>query len=242
LAVVDLRWRGESDLPREVFARLESAVTAGAIAGARVWDGDVKVPATIGDPTPWIRGADGAPLRLSPGGFSQASEEGNTRLARRVAELASELSPPDANVLELFAGAGNLTVMLARDRRVTAVEAERDACAAARENLAARGLTARVVEADAATHAAAHLDRSVKLVVLDPPRTGARDVARALAGSRPPAVIYVSCDPPTLGRDLATLAEAGYTLSSVTAVEMFPQTSHVETIVALVRGGTKTRP
>ncbi|MBX3190032.1 MAG: class I SAM-dependent RNA methyltransferase [Labilithrix sp.] len=235
-AVLDLRW-SDDGLPPEVFARLERAPATSTIAGARVFSGDVRVPATIGDPTPWVRGADDLPLRLGPGGFSQAHEEENARLARRVAELARELSPPGANVLELYAGAGNLTVMLARDRRVVAVESDRDACAAARANLAARDLRARIVEGDAAAYAAGHLDKTLKLVVLDPPRTGARDFAQTLAASAArPAVVYVSCDPPTLGRDLAILAEAGYAIASIDAVEMFPQTSHVETVVALVRG------
>ncbi len=73
-----------------------------------------------------------------------------------------------------------------------------------------------------------------KLVVLDPPRTGARAVAERLAGSRVARVVYVSCDAQTLGRDLAILEKA-YAPISVTAFEMFPQTSHVEAVVALER-------
>lgn len=228
LPVVDLRWSG--DLPAETFARTERAIAQRAIAGARIFAGDVRVPAVIGDPTPVIAGADGEPLRLAPGGFSQASEEGNVLLASRVRELAR--SAPSGPCLELYAGAGNLTVLLARDREVVAVEADREACAAARANLAARGLRAKIVEADAAETI---LPRNVKLVVLDPPRTGARRVAERLAESRVPSVVYVSCDPPTLGRDLATLAQGGYELSSIETFEMFPQTSHVETIAALRR-------
>ncbi len=231
-AVLDLRWQGE--LPSPVWGRLEAAVKSGTIGGARVFEGQVKIPATIGDPTPWLTGADGAPLRLGPGGFSQASEAGNTRLAQRVAELAAQLSPDrNGSVVELYAGAGNLTVLLARSHAVLAVESDRDACAAARINLAARGLSARVVEGDAASYA---IPPATKLVVLDPPRAGAKEVARALAARPVPAILYVSCDPPTLGRDLATLADAGYELRSIEAFEMFPQTSHVETVAALVRG------
>lgn len=228
-AVLDLTWRGE--LPGEVFGRLERAVSERAIAGARVFAGDVRVPATIGDATPWIVGADGAPLRLAPGGFSQAGEDGNAALARHVATLARDLAPPRSTAIELYAGAGNLTVLLARDLDIVAVEADAAACDAARANLAARGLSARVVARDAAEHS---IPRGAKLVVLDPPRTGARDVARALAERPVPAIVYVSCDPPTLGRDLAALA-AAYDIRGVDTFEMFPQTSHVETVVALVR-------
>ncbi|MBS2020300.1 MAG: class I SAM-dependent RNA methyltransferase [Deltaproteobacteria bacterium] len=230
--VVEVRFRGDA-LPPHVFARAEELVRLGAVAGIRLWEGDVKIPATIGDPTPWMQGADDLPLELGPGGFSQASEEGNRALARRAVDLAFELSPdPAAPVLELYAGAGNLTVLLAKERSVTAVEVDAGACAAARRNLATRGLakSARVVEGDAATFP---IPRATKLLVLDPPRTGAKEIARALAQRPVPAVVYVSCDPVTLARDLAVLADAGYALRAVEAFEMFPQTSHVETIAAL---------
>jgi 23S rRNA (uracil1939-C5)-methyltransferase len=234
-AVLDLRWNG--DLAAPVFGRIERAVAEGVLAGARLFAGDVKVPAKIGDPTPWITGADGAPLRLAPGGFSQATEEANTLLARRACELADAIAP-GATTFELFAGAGNLTVLLARTRAVTAVEIVREACEAARTNLSARGLGAKVVEADAAVTA---IPKDAKLVVLDPPRVGAKEVARALAARPVPAVVYVSCDPPTLGRDLAMLAEAGYRLEAIETFEMFPHTSHVETVAALVPPDRGTR-
>lgn len=232
--VLDLRFEGA--LPAELFGRLERAVATGALDGARVFDGDVRVPATIGDPTSWIEGPDGVPLRLAPGGFSQATEAGNRQLSQRVASLADELAPNDASTVELYAGAGNLTVLLARARRVVAVESDEEACAAAQSNLRERALSARIVHADASTHP---IDRAAKLVVLDPPRAGAREVIAALAARPVPAVIYVSCNPPTLGRDLATLADAGFALRSIETFEMFPQTSHVETVAALTH--TKAR-
>jgi 23S rRNA (uracil1939-C5)-methyltransferase len=229
LAVIDLRWSGE--LPAEVFARLERAVLEKELAGARVFAGEVKKPAIIGEAAPWIAGADGAPLRLAPGGFSQASEEGNALLAKRASELATALAPPGSAIVELYAGAGNLTVLFAKNHEVVAVEQDRDACEAARANLAARGLSARVVESDAASYA---IGAKTRLVVLDPPRTGAKDVARALVDKPVAAILYVSCDPATLGRDLAILS-AGYDLAALETFEMFPQTSHVETIATLTR-------
>jgi 23S rRNA (uracil1939-C5)-methyltransferase len=229
LGVIDLRWSGE--LPADVFARLERAVVAHEIAGARVFAGEVKKPAVIGDPTPWIVGADGAPLRLAPGGFAQASEEANAMLARRVDELAREISPANASAVELYAGAGNLTILLARSFALSSIESDRAACEAARANLAERGLRARVSEQDATSFT---IPPATKLVVLDPPRAGAKEVAKKLAAKPVAAVVYVSCDPATLGRDLATLTPA-YALAHVETFEMFPQTSHVETVVALVK-------
>src|SRR5580704_4407617 len=163
-----------------------------------------------------MTGADGGPLRLPPGGFAQAGEAVNAALTVHVARVVQPWRADKA--VELYAGAGNLSVLLAREvGDLACVESSRDACEAARENLAARGAkNARVVEADAAGYAWA---KAVRLVVLDPPRTGARAVAERLATSRVPRVVYVSCDPQTLGRDLGLLAPA-YVARSVATFEM----------------------
>ena len=227
--VLELRWHG--DVAPATFARLERAVAAGELAGARVRLAESTRPAVVGDPTPWTTGADGAPLRLPPGGFAQAHEAMNASLARYVAERARAAAADKA--VELYAGAGNLSVLLAREvRELVLVESSRDACEAARANLAARGLRARVVEASADDHA---WSPATRLLVLDPPRTGARAVAERLAAApRVAHVVYVSCDPQTLGRDLALLAPA-YAARAVAAFEMFPQTSHLEAVVTLER-------
>lgn len=235
-AVLDLTWRG--DLVPEVFGRLERAITRGdVLAGARVFAGEVKTPARIGDPTPYLIGADGSPLRLGPGGFSQATEEGNLVLARRADELLARVA--DGPCVELYAGAGNLTVLFARCRDVIAVEQDEDAVRAATENLRARGLSrARILHRSAGDFP---IPKGTRAVVLDPPREGAREVVAALVANargaarrgRDPDVIYISCDPPTLARDVAELVRAGWRREAIETFEMFPQTSHVETIVTL---------
>jgi 23S rRNA (uracil1939-C5)-methyltransferase len=226
--VLEVRWTG--DVAPACFGRLETAVTSGALAGARVWIGEASRPAVVGDPTPWTTAGDGAPLRLAPGGFGQASASTNAKLVRYV---AGEAGPPEATkAVELYAGAGNLSVLLARGARdLVLVESSREACDAARANLAARLLEARVIEADAAAYV---WPTGTRLVVLDPPRTGAREVCTRLAASRVARVVYVSCDTQTLARDLAILAPA-YVPRSVAAFEMFPETSHVEAVVVLDR-------
>jgi len=241
IPVLDVRWSGE--LAAAVYGRFERAVAGKSIAGVQITERDAKRPARIGDPTPWMIAGDGSRIRLAPGGFGQASERANSALASHVAARATDAlqgartatiaEPQPQKAVELFAGAGNLSVLLARTSAIdlTCVESDRDACEAARQNLAERGLSARVVTADAADYAWAP---STKLVVLDPPRTGARAVAERLAKSRVAHLIYVSCDAQTLGRDLAIL-EASYALGSIMTFEMFPQTSHVETVVALER-------
>jgi 23S rRNA (uracil1939-C5)-methyltransferase len=232
LAILDVTWRG--DVAAECFARIERATHEGRLAGAAVTLRDAVRPATIGDPTPWMTGADGQPLRLARGGFGQADERMNALLGRHVAELAATHALGQGKWVELYAGAGNLSVLLARElggAELVTVESNRSACEAARANLAARGLTARVVEADAESYA---WSAATKLLVLDPPRTGARAVADRLAASRVAHVVYVSCDAATLGRDLALVAPA-YELRSLTTFEMFPQTSHVEVVAYLER-------
>ena len=86
-----------------------------------------------------------------------------------------------------------------------------------------------------AEEAAEHLSRekSYELELLDPPRTGAYAVSRELARLRPPHILYVSCDPPTLARDLAPLLHGGYRLEWSRPFDLFPQTHHTESLTAL---------
>jgi len=141
--------------------------------------------------------------------------------------------------VEFFAGAGTISVLLAREvGDLVLVESSREACDAARVNLAARGLTGRVVEMSAEDYP---WSPATKLAVLDPPRTGARALAERLGPSRIQHIVYVSCDTQTLARDLKLLAPA-YDVRSVAAFEMFPQTSHVETVVLLERRRGGARP
>jgi 23S rRNA (uracil1939-C5)-methyltransferase len=228
--VADIHWDGR--VPAALFARLEDLVASGAWAGARVFDGPVRRPAVVGDPAPRMAGADGQPLVLPAGGFAQASDEGNVELVRRVWELVQQTSPPrPSGVVELYSGAGNFTVLLASAlERVVAVESDADACEAARTNLAARGLKARVVCADVEQFDIPRAD----LVVLDPPRRGARRACEVIAASAVKTVVYVSCDPPTLGRDLAALA-GRFEPVAIESFAMFPGTSHAESVVALRR-------
>jgi 23S rRNA (uracil1939-C5)-methyltransferase len=232
LPVLDVDWNGE--LAAAVFGRIERAVADGTLAGAQIHLHGANRPARIGDPTPWMTGADGEPLELAAGGFAQPSEAGSAELAHHVAGLAAAQGAESG--VELYAGAGNLTVLLARViPALVAVESDEASVAAARVNLAARGAKARVVHGDAERFEWA---RATKVLVLDPPRTGAKRVAERLAagGPRPPVVLYVSCDPQTLGRDLALVAPV-YDATSVHTFELFPQTSHVETVIALARRG-----
>lgn len=247
--VVDLAWEGE--LSSATYGAIDAHVRAGTWAGARVRLAEVRQAALFGDPSPIVEGPDGAPLTIAPGGFAQPSDAGAALLARRVAELAAagDSGPREArsadsgqNVLELYSGSGTLSVLLAKGAAsFIGVELDEAAVRAARKSFEARSLSGKHVVADAATYV---VPAKVDLVVLDPPRTGAREACAAIAKARPRRVVYVSCDVATLARDLAILcggrgragaAVGPYAIETIETFEIFPQTSHVETVVVLRR-------
>ncbi len=145
-----------------------------------------------------------------------------------------------ATVLELYCGVGFFTLALARHAEsVVAVEGSRRACAAARANASAARLSnCRFIHGEVAAVLARAVDETrPDAIVLDPPRAGLpRGAAVALAASEVPRILYVSCDPATLARDLRLLAEeGGYRVESVQPIDLFPQTHHVECVARLRR-------
>lgn len=226
--VVELKWRGA--LRGEVFATIEQLVSQGTLAGAALWLDHAAMPARIGDPSVVTLGGDGEPLGIPSGGFAQAFPEVSVHLAE---EAARFLEPAGEDLVELFAGSGNFTVTLARlAGSVVAVESQPEAAECARSNLRARGLEAKVVTADADSFP---IPRKARKLLLDPPRQGAPGACQRIAASRVRRVVYVSCDPGTLARDLDGLKEAGFRVSRIATFEMFPHTSHMETLVSLER-------
>jgi 23S rRNA (uracil1939-C5)-methyltransferase len=172
-----------------------------------------------------------ARLELEPGlatdadEFAQASAEGNAAL---VSAMLAALQPhAGQRVLELFAGAGNFTRhLLAAGAHVTANELAATAPA---------GATLEPGRAEEAVARVAARGDRFDAVLLDPPRTGALDAARALAAWRdaPSRVVYVACDLATAARDLEILAAAGWNPRRAVPLDLMPQTAHVE-VVALV--------
>jgi len=223
--VVELRWNGSLDA--SIFAGADARVREGTWAGVRIWMEGATKPAAFGHPSAVVTAADGAPLLLE--GFGQASEWGGNALATRVAEIVRACAP--RTIVELYAGSGTLSVALAPlAERFTAVEAAPEAARCLRENLAARGSSAKIVVDDAAK-----TSHRADVVVLDPPRSGAAEVMSSLVTTRPKHVVYVSCDASTLARDAAVLCRAGYGLYSIDVFELFPQTSHFETVAHFER-------
>lgn len=145
-------------------------------------------------------------------------------------------------VLDLYSGVGLFSAYLAAavgpTGAVTALEGDRRATELANENLAAYPqVTVQHDRVDRALHRLGRAPRrtTVDVVVLDPPRTGARrQVVRSIAGLGPRAVAYVACEPAALARDVAYFAEAGYRLAGLRAFDLFPMTHHVECVALLV--------
>ena len=161
--------------------------------------------------------------------FTQVNPGQNRNLREIVRKLADEAGPE--NVIELYAGAGNLTgVLLEKSRKVTAVESDPEAVEEASDVLG-NSENLRLVTADAGAFLDSEAEKfKADLVVLDPPRTGAREAVPGILRLGPSHIIYVSCDPATLARDAAMLVDGGYSVESVVPLDMFPQTAQVEAV------------
>lgn len=172
-------------------------------------------------------------LRISPGVFFQAHAGLREPLVRGVLAAAGR----GERALEVFAGAGFFTLGLARAfARVTAIESSRPAIADLRANLARAGLANVEVWPERLEARLASLPHCDALV-LDPPRSGLpAGSVEALAGLGAARVVYLSCDPATLARDLAGFAGCGLRAERVAVFDLFPQTPHVEALVCLVPG------
>jgi len=168
-------------------------------------------------------------------GFWQVHPAAAQALVDAVTEA---LAPRPGDVLfDLYCGsglfAGALAARVAPGGRVIAVESDAAAVAAARDNLL--GVPGVEVLAGRVDELLAGDDLpEAAVVVLDPPRTGlGAAVVTAIAARRPRRVAYVSCDPATLARDLATFAECGYRVAALRAFDLFPHTHHVEAVATL---------
>jgi 23S rRNA (uracil1939-C5)-methyltransferase len=175
----------------------------------------------------------GALFRIRPSSFFQT----NTGQANAMARLALAALPsgPDVTLVDAYCGVGVFARLMAGQAgRVVAIEESASAVRDARWNLRETSHV-EVVEAKVEDDLPRRGERLDGLVI-DPPRAGCqRPVLDALATRRPAVVVYISCDPATLARDLAylCLTTGAYRLRSVQPLDMFPQTAHIETVVTL---------
>jgi 23S rRNA (uracil1939-C5)-methyltransferase len=190
---------------------------------------------TWGETSRTLTGADET-LTVSDGAFTQVNPAANRLLVEAVLRL-SEVRNEDT-VIELYCGSGNFSVSFARAAgAVIGVEREEKAIANARANVARAAVTnVRFLHAPVVAGVHELLRNGVRgdVVVLDPPRTGAADIVDDLCQFGARTIVYVSCDPATLARDLRRLNQQGYRLRAVQPIDMFPQTYHVEVIAVSV--------
>ena len=180
----------------------------------------------------------GLTFRLSPRSFYQV----NHHQAQRLYEAAisqAEITGEDL-VLDLYCGVGTITLCMAKAAgRVIGVEVVEAAVRDARENALRNGIENAEFFCGDAGKAALDLEaRGIRpdVVVVDPPRKGLNaDTVEALSKMAPRRIVYVSCDPATLARDVALLKEKGYSLKNAMAADLFPRCAHVESIVCLCR-------
>lgn len=172
----------------------------------------------------------GIGLRLTGGGsFSQVNTLQNEQLKAMLCEWLKEI--PHDNVLELYAGSGNFTFEIAKVAKfVIASDCDAKAIECARKLAEENGVENIKFYIKPAAKAVKFVDGECDVVILDPPRKGCVDAVDDILKLRPKAILYVSCDPATLSRDLASFIAKGYRHQKSLPVDMFPQTHHVESV------------
>jgi tRNA/tmRNA/rRNA uracil-C5-methylase (TrmA/RlmC/RlmD family) len=243
-------------LPIDRCPQLEPALDDALRAAIAAKPKDGELHLLLGHDGAVASSLDETVIEIEPGlhgratDFAQASRAGNAAL---IAITRNALGKGPGRLLELYAGAGNLTRGFIEDGwKVVAsdvaappkpVEGIRFELGSARDvakrlaKRAAKTADRAKVESVAGAVARGTLreDPVFDAVVLDPPRTGAPDALEEIVALRAHSIVYVSCDPATLARDCEELAKAGYRPERAWPVDMMPQTSHVEVVMKLVR-------
>lgn len=230
--------------PARADALCERLVNEGIVDGALRVDVDGEAAFVAGDPTLLGEIApddEGGPFVSDAAVFSQASRFGASAITRAVLDGLTGRDLGDRQLLELFAGAGHLTFPLARQGfNVLAVEGAPRAASLLRDNIARTDdLGIRCVEGgiDGRTFGAGlagYLEIEPDVIVADPPRTGIPRFHGILELIEPSVIVLVSCDIATGARDLGLAREYGYKLDSLTLLDCFERTSHLEWVAVLV--------
>ena len=176
----------------------------------------------------------GLRFRVSASSFFQSGRQAAVLLAETVDSAVGDALVDGAALLDLYAGVGILGAVAAsrrRDVKLTAVESSNVAVRDARKNLAQ--FNSQVVQTEVMHF---RPERHYDLVIADPARPGlGKAVVARLVAMAPSRIVLVSCDPASLARDARLLIDSGYRLASVTAIDLFPQTSHVEAVTVFDR-------
>lgn len=177
-------------------------------------------------------------FRLSPRSFYQVNHHQAQRLYE--AAISQAQITKDDTVLDLYCGVGTITLAMSKAAgKVIGIEVIPQAVEDARDNAQRNGIENAEFFCGDAGEAALELEKQgihADVVVVDPPRKGLNaDAIEALRRFSPRRIVYVSCDPATLARDVALLKEKGYRLQNAVAADLFPRCAHVESIVCLTR-------
>lgn len=194
---------------------------------------DEKISSTINENNYFEFNVAGCKFLSLPSVFAQANDYINEKIVSFVSNFIESVKPK--SVLDLYSGIGNFTLPISRfTKKVDAIEINSKAVRLARENAKLNGIKNvffhnEKVENSLKRPQQKHYD----VILLDPPRTGAKDIISRLIRLKPKHIVYVSCNPTTLARDLNELDKAGYKAIKIKPFDMFPQTFHVETVVIL---------
>jgi 23S rRNA (uracil1939-C5)-methyltransferase len=230
-------------LPREpelvAYIRAAAPKTVGVVLNTNTAKGNV----ILGDKYRTLWGRDhlmdtlcGLTFKLSVPSFYQVNRDQAERLYGKALEYAGLTG--QETVLDLYCGTGTITLCLAKQaKRAIGVEIVPPAIRDAKENAARNGITNAEFFCGDAADIAAKLEAEGErpdVISVDPPRKGlAPEVIASIAAMGPKRVVYVSCDPATLGRDVKRFAELGYQPTRAAAVDLFPATKHCETVVLM---------
>jgi len=206
--------------------------------------GSGKHPEEKGSKLQILKGRDyieesflGLSLKITASSFFQV----NTAAAELLCKKAVEFINPESNEygVDLYCGTGIFGMAIAKLHPavfVTGVEINKNAVADAKENAAANGLSNVGFFCGDSADFAKNTYGSIDFALIDPPRAGCSDkMVQALCKLRPKKIVYVSCDPGTLGRDLKKLLDKDYKLEKVAACDLFPRTKHVEAVALLTK-------
>jgi len=230
-------------LTRDLQSTLENL--RDSINWESIWDEQAQIEAASGDggrvsifsrdmaePT--------AELTFAVGGDTYAFSaetffQANKLLVPDLIEAAVGNANGDA-AFDLYCGVGLFTIPMARRfEKVVAVEGNTIATEYARKNVAANGLTnVQIVDQGVRRFLTENQKKRLDFILIDPPRSGTeKNTIPAIAALKPKEISYVSCEPSILARDLRTFIDAGYKMEKITALDLFPQTHHIETVVRL---------
>lgn len=216
----------------KALANLEGATGVTTIARDRLIS--LTGLEAVTDTAKTLLGQDGSDARWTrrPTSFFQSNRFLTGRLIDRVLTLT-----PGDRVADLYAGVGLFTIaLLERGVHVLAVEGDRSSGEDLAGNVKPYGDRVRVQRAAVEEFLRRPPSPAPDAVIVDPPRTGmSADALDRLAGWGAPRLVYVSCDPPTLARDAARLAQQGFRLISLEGLDLFPNTPHVEAVAAFER-------